>query len=154
MRNSNFDSWVNITSPRNWVATNVERTTQSFNPPYAVLMGRNATQSSTLSQEFPVTPNSNNRVSFRLAENLADAIAGNFSFASRSSSATGPETSLGYRLKDPTHLRSSKMSNMNSLPSPPAESLPQRLPENWSLPLPQDPPTPAESAWTAPNSAA
>ncbi|MDO7787973.1 BsuPI-related putative proteinase inhibitor [Desulforamulus aquiferis] len=80
LRNSNFDSWVNITSPRNWVATNVERTTQSFSPPYAVLMGRNAGQSSTLSQEFPVTPNSNNRVSFRLAENLADAIAGNFSF--------------------------------------------------------------------------
>lgn len=80
LRNPNFDSWVDRISPRNWSATNVERTSLAFNPPFAVLMGRNPGQSSTLAQEFPVTPGSNNRVSFRLAENLADAIAGNFNF--------------------------------------------------------------------------
>lgn len=80
LRNPNFDSWITLTNPRNWSATNVTRTTQAFTPPFAVLMGADPTRPSTLAQEFPVTPGSNNRVSFRLAENLADAIAGNFSF--------------------------------------------------------------------------
>lgn len=79
IENSGFESWSGRTSPRSWSATNVRRTTDAHRGNYAVEMGDDPTRGSTLSQEFSVTPGSNNRVSFWIAEDVENARAGNFS---------------------------------------------------------------------------
>lgn len=79
IENSGFESWSSRTSPRSWSATNVRRTTDAHRGSYALEMGDDPTRRSTLSQEFSVTPGSNNRVSFWVAEDVQNARAGNFS---------------------------------------------------------------------------
>lgn len=80
LRNPNFESWNNATSPRDWQATNIRRSTISFSGNYALEMGRIPGEVSILSQTIPVVGGSNNRVSFRVAEDVEGSLAGNFSF--------------------------------------------------------------------------
>ncbi|AEG61522.1 BsuPI-related putative proteinase inhibitor [Desulforamulus ruminis] len=78
VRNPGFESWVDSMRPRNWSSSNVRRTNISHRGNYAAEMGWNAQQGSTLSQEFAITPGSNSRISFWVAEDVEGSRAGNF----------------------------------------------------------------------------
>lgn len=80
LRNPNFESWTSATQPRDWVATNVRRSTVAFTGRFAVEMGNIPNEPATLSQTFPIAPGSNNRVSFRVAEEVEGSRMGNFTF--------------------------------------------------------------------------
>lgn len=80
LTNSSFESWRTATQPAGWNATNVRRSNIAFSGRYSVEMGNDPTGSSTLSQTFPITAGSNNRVSFRVAEDVEGSRVGNFQF--------------------------------------------------------------------------
>ncbi|MEG6522209.1 BsuPI-related putative proteinase inhibitor [Desulfotomaculum sp. 1211_IL3151] len=80
LTNSSFESWRTATQPAGWNATNVRRSNIAFSGRYSVEMGNIPTEQSTLAQTFPITPGSNNRVSFRIAEDVEGSRMGNFQF--------------------------------------------------------------------------
>ena len=52
----------------------------AFSGRYSVELGNDPTERATLSQIFPITAGSNNRVSFRVAEDVEGSRVGNFQF--------------------------------------------------------------------------
>ncbi|SHF43127.1 BsuPI-related putative proteinase inhibitor [Desulforamulus putei] len=80
LRNPNFESWISATQPRDWNATNVRRSEVAFTGRFAVEMGNIPDEPATLSQTFAIVPGSNNRVSFRVAEDVEGSRMGNFNF--------------------------------------------------------------------------
>ncbi|GAB6158909.1 hypothetical protein JCM39194_21090 [Desulfotomaculum varum] len=80
LQNANFESWLSATQPRNWNASNVRRSEVAFTGRFAVEMGNLPDEPATLSQVIPLVGGSNNRVSFRVAEDVEGSRMGNFSF--------------------------------------------------------------------------
>ncbi|CCO08754.1 BsuPI-related putative proteinase inhibitor [Desulforamulus hydrothermalis] len=80
LQNANFESWLSATRPRNWNAANVRRSEVAFTGRFAVEMGNLPDEPATLAQVIPIVGGSNNRVSFRVAEDVEGSRMGNFSF--------------------------------------------------------------------------
>ncbi|AQS58321.1 BsuPI-related putative proteinase inhibitor [Desulforamulus ferrireducens] len=80
LSNPSFENWSSSSRPRNWSATNVVRTDEAYSGSYAALLGSTPNRNATLSQEIPILAGSNNRVSFRVAENVERGRQGNFEF--------------------------------------------------------------------------
>ncbi|GAB6181947.1 hypothetical protein JCM14036_32660 [Desulfotomaculum defluvii] len=80
LTNSSFESWRTATQPAGWSASNVRRSNIAFSGRYSVEMGNDPSERSTLSQTFPITAGSNNRISFRVAEDVEGSRVGNFQF--------------------------------------------------------------------------
>lgn len=80
LRNASFENWATTSRPRDWSSSNVVRTEESFSGRYAALLGSIPTQNATLSQQISILAGSNNRVSFRVAEDVERGLPGNFEF--------------------------------------------------------------------------
>ncbi|MEW6698309.1 MAG: BsuPI-related putative proteinase inhibitor [Bacillota bacterium] len=80
LRNANFESWLSATQPRNWNAVNIRRSTVAFTGRFAAEMGNIPDEPAALSQTVPIVAGSNNRISFRVAEDVEGSRMGNFNF--------------------------------------------------------------------------